>query len=179
MDTLALLSIGPPGQPAGQDFTSSVLIPLAGTADCEDAIIIKKLYVEAHAQLIRELRLRVDGGKNIQGEKAYEPASALGRWAKGFGLHFLSICWSGVIHQTTIERDVVADISALFDSEAALELLGVAFSKKESKGRSFDETFKLLGVQVNLAARTALSRPAMSLCNTRERLEELRDELCR
>eukprot|EP00971_Amphidinium_carterae_P108948 2157192-Amphidinium_carterae.1 len=69
--------------------------------------------------------------------------------------------------------------SALFVSEAALELLGVAFSKKESKHRSFDEIFKLPGVQVNLAARKALSRPAMSLCNTREWLEELRDELCR
>eukprot|EP00971_Amphidinium_carterae_P178399 3539119-Amphidinium_carterae.1 len=63
-ETLALKSTGTPGQPAGDDFTASVLVPLAGAADNEDAIIIKKLYVEAHAQLISELRLRLEGGKN-------------------------------------------------------------------------------------------------------------------
>eukprot|EP00971_Amphidinium_carterae_P104142 2062498-Amphidinium_carterae.1 len=67
--------------------------------------------------------------------------------------------------------------SALFSAEAILEELGIEFSRKASKRLPFDAQFKLLGVQVNLAARIGLSRTAVALSNTPERQDELREEL--
>eukprot|EP00971_Amphidinium_carterae_P078196 1547063-Amphidinium_carterae.1 len=65
----------------------------------------------------------------------------------------------------------------MFAAETVLDELGIEFSKKASKRLPFDSQFKLLGVQVNLAARVGLSRVAIALANTPERQTELRLEL--
>eukprot|EP00971_Amphidinium_carterae_P178050 3531379-Amphidinium_carterae.1 len=59
--------------------------------------------------------------------------------------------------------------SAMFSAEAVLEVLGIEFSRKATKGMPFNVQFKLLGVQVNLAARVGLSRVTFTLASTPER----------